>query len=51
MMDVMEANIAGKPLQNPGQLIERTALQAGSQEIPLVMALPVRPIEIVLDIE
>src|SRR5579864_5350039 len=29
MMDMMESNVAGKPLQHAGQFVKRTALQRG----------------------
>ena len=51
MVDVMKANVAGEPLEEPGKLIERAALQADAGVIPLSMPDPPGTIEIVLDIE
>ena len=50
-MDVVEADIAGKPLEEARQFVERTAVQTGFGELPLILAFPVGRVEIVLDIK
>ena len=51
MMNMVETDVAGKPLQNLRQLVERATLQSGSREIPLVTALPVNPLELMLHVK
>src|SRR5580658_3141332 len=49
MMDVMEADIAGEPLQQRRQLQIGTAAERRRDRLPLVLACPERGLESVLD--
>ena len=51
MMNVMKPDIAGEPLQDFRKFIEGTALKRCGEVIPLAPALPVNPLELVLDVE
>ena len=51
MVDVMVADVTGKPLENLRQLIKGTALQRGGGVIPLLFARPINAFELVLDVE
>ena len=51
MVDVMEANVAGKPLQHSRQLVERTPLHGGGCVIPFLIPLPINTLELMLDVE
>jgi len=51
VMDVVKPNIAREPLESLGQTIERTALEGGNCVIPCFTALPVRPVELMLNVE
>src|SRR5689334_11710040 len=51
VVDVMETDIACEPLQQLGKLVERAAVHAGVEELPLRMALPVGGVEIVLHVK
>ena len=51
VMDVVKPNIAREPLESLGQTVERTALERGNCVIPCVTALPVRPFELMLNVE
>ncbi len=51
MVDVVEPDVAGEPLQDPGQLVERTALERRPGEIPLLAPRPIDAIELMLHIE
>ena len=48
MMDMMKADIARKPLQDSGQLVERAPVQRSLRVIPPVAALPVRAFKLML---
>ena len=51
MMNVMHADMARNPLQDPGQLVMRAALQSGPQGIPCFVAGPIYPFELMLDVK
>lgn len=51
VVDVMVADVAGEPLQEFGQLVIRTALHGGADEVPLLIWFPVGVLELMLDIE
>src|SRR5580698_8595084 len=51
MMNMMEANIAGKPLQDPGELIKGTALQRRACIVPILASRPVHALELMLNVE
>lgn len=51
MVDVVEPNIAGKPLQDLRQFVEGAALQGGGGVIPVGAAFPINVLELVLDVE
>ncbi len=48
---MVETDIPGEPLQHFGELVERTAVHAGVEELPLRVAFPIGRVEIVLDVE
>src|SRR5688572_16959725 len=51
VVNMMVADVAREPLEDARQFIERTALQCGSGEIPVLPALPIDTIELMLNIE
>ncbi len=51
MVNVIEADVAGKPLQNRRKRIVSTALRRGRRKIPLVVRLPIHVVELVLNVE
>src|SRR6266508_1974235 len=51
MMNVMKPDVAGEPLQDLGQFVERTALQRRRGVIPFLGAFPVNSLELVLNIK
>ena len=51
VVNMMETNIAGKPLQHFGKFIERTAVHASLEELPILVALPVGRLKVMLNIE
>src|SRR4029078_4692108 len=51
MMDMVHADIGGKPAQDNWQVIMRTAVQPGFVKIPAFITSPERILELVLDIE
>ncbi len=51
MVDVVEADVAGEPLQDAGKLVEGAALHGCVGVVPGFIALPVGPFELVLHVE
>jgi len=51
VMDVVETDVAREPLYHLWQFIERTAVHARIEELPIRMAFPIGRVEIMLDIE
>src|ERR1700722_20441766 len=51
MMYVVVADVAGKPLQDARQFIERAALQRSPRVVPVRGPFPVRAFELVLHVE
>src|SRR5215210_1293876 len=51
VMDMMKTDIPGEPLQDFGELIERTAIQAGVEELPIWVAFPISWVKVMLNIE
>src|SRR5690348_11108009 len=51
MVDMMQADITGEPLQHFRQFIVRTALQRCPDRVPLLMTCPIDSLILVLDIE
>src|SRR5579863_9658424 len=51
VMNMMEADIAGEPLQEFGQFVKRAALERRRGVIPILGARPVSALELVLHIE
>lgn len=51
VMDVVEADVAGEPLQNFRQFVERASFEGGFREIPVLGAFPVDVFELMLDVE
>ena len=51
MVDVMEADIAGEPLQYRRKFVERTALHTGIEIIPLAVTFPVDLCIVMLNIK
>lgn len=51
VVNVMEPDVARKPLQQSWQAIERRALQCSLHWIPRNMARPVNPLELMLDVK
>src|SRR5712675_1158035 len=48
MVDVMEADVAGKPLEDARQFVKRTALQRRRRVTPVLAAFPVDVFELML---
>src|SRR4029077_19263164 len=46
MVDVVVSDVAGEPLQRPGQFVERTAFQRRRSIIPLRPAFPINVLEL-----
>jgi hypothetical protein len=51
VVEVVETNVARKPLEKPGQLVAGAAPERRALIVPLPAPLPVNPFELVLDIE
>ena len=51
MMNVMKPDVARKPLENPGQFVERAALQRRREIIPFLVPLPVNSFELMLHVK
>jgi hypothetical protein len=51
MMNMVKADIPGKPLQDLGQFVKRTAFERSFCVIPVFAAFPVNAIELMLHIE
>jgi hypothetical protein len=51
VVDMVKADVAGKPLEKPGQLVIRAPLKRRPLVVPLTAAFPVDAFELVLDIE
>ena len=51
MVNVMKANIAGEPLENLWQFIERTTLQRRGRIVPFAGPLPIDALELMLHVE
>ena len=51
VVDMMETNIACEPLQHLRKLIERTAIHASVEELPLCVAFPVGGVKVMLHVE
>ena len=51
VVDMMEADVAGEPLENFRQFIKRAAAQCGSHIIPLALSFPINPLELVLNVK
>ena len=48
---MVEADVAGEPLQDPRQLVVRAALKRRGGVVPILIALPVRVFELVLNVK
>lgn len=51
VVDMVEADVARKPLQHLRQLVERAAPQRGRRIVPMLAALPVNIFELMLHVE
>ena len=51
VMDVVETDIPGEPLQHFGKFIERAAIHASIEELPFLVVFPIRWVKIMLDVE
>lgn len=51
MVNVMKADVAGYPLEKPGQFVVGSSLQRRADRVPLVVACPVDAFELMLDVE
>ena len=51
MVDVMETDRSGEPVQDARQIVERAALESGGVDVPLTGGPPVGVLELVLHIE
>ena len=51
VMDVVKADVSGEELEHLGQLQVGAAAQGGIGVVPIVGVLPIRILELVLDVE
>src|SRR5688572_16136958 len=51
MVNVVETNVPGKPLQDLWQLVERTPLQRRCGVIPILAAVPINVFKLMLHVE
>ena len=51
VVDVVETDISGEPLEDFRQLVIRTAFERGGGKVPVVMTCPINILELVLDIK
>ena len=51
MMDVMEADVVGDPVQRARQVVERAPLERGGADVSARLGFPVRGLELVLHVE
>jgi len=51
VVDVMKSNVARQPLEEPGQLVERTSLERRRGVVPVIAAFPVGVVELMLHVE
>ena len=51
VMDVVEADISGEPLEDFGKLVKGASFESGVREVPVVFAFPINAFELVLDVE
>ena len=51
VMDMMETDIPGEPLQDLGKFIERTTVQAGVEELPIWVTFPIGRVKVMLNIK
>jgi len=51
MVNVMKTDVAGEPLENSRQLVERAALKSGRGIIPIFAAFPVNAFKLMLDVK
>jgi hypothetical protein len=51
VMDVMESNIAGEPLEDSRQFVERTALQRRCRIVPVLGARLIGTLELMLHVK
>ena len=51
MVNVMEADVTGKPLEDFREFVERTALQCGCGVVPLVATLPIGVFKLMLHVK
>ena len=51
VVDVVEANIAGEPLKDARQFVERAALKRGGCVVPLIGAFPIDALILMLNVE
>ncbi len=51
VVDVVEADAAGHPVEHPGQAVERAARERGRGVVPVLARGPVRPLVLVLHVE
>ena len=51
MVDVMNTDVAGEPLEDLWQFVEGAALEGGGGVVPVFTALPIDVLELVLDIK
>ena len=51
VMNVMKPDIAGKPLQDSRQLVERASLQRRRRVVPILGARPIGAVELMLHVE
>lgn len=50
-MNVMESDVSREPLEDFGQLVERTAVEGRFRKIPVGMTLPVDVFKLMLDVK
>ena len=51
VMDMMKTYISREPLQDLRKFIERTTIQAGVEELPIRVTLPISGVKVMLNIE
>ena len=51
VMDVVEADISGEPLEDFGKLVKGASFESSAREVPVVFAFPINAFELVLDVE
>lgn len=51
VVDVVDADVGGQPAQHRGQVVVRAAIERGLVQLPVLRLVPMRRLELVLDIE